>query len=200
MATPTELIAYVRSQSLVETDDLTTERVLTVLNRGYQELSAARGWPWAFTSDSVSVTAGNKRVTLPADYMFMGWLEDSDEYEVNGWWVDLPAGELVFREDPTDTETMTLYYFQSVAALDTSGNAPPVFASQFHFALAEYALWKIHQREELYRRADVHRMEWMAMIEDMTRFYNQVTTGDVKFQIGQHDVQPSTGNLPFLHA
>ena len=196
MATLSELTAYVRSQSLVEADDLGSASVAVLLNRGYQELAAASDWPWTATSSAVTLLDGATTIALPADFRRVKDIYDDDDDEASGWEIDPYASVIRFEEAATGDTDYTLKYY---AVPDELADADePAFDAAYHYILADYALWKLLQREEMYERANVHKGEYWETYGALRSHYNQITTPTTGWTRGETRASEVGTNTPFL--
>lgn len=188
MATLEDLIAHVRSQSLVEFSDLADQHLIATINRGYLELAAATEWLW--TVRSVSGHA-DPSLALPGDF---GTLRRVVTGRGGARWTVRPAGgglyEIVTSE-PTDLEVE----YHAVPDLLGQSQDVPILPRPYHFILAEYALWKLLERDELYERAAQHRTEYWSLYSQLRSFDDEVADTSELWAVGE---RPSDGGVRWL--
>lgn len=182
MATLETLISHVRSQSLVEFADLSDQQLIMTINRGYAELAAA--YPWSWTVDEVVLTLdADGRAPLPAEFGMLRRVEFEHGFRVPWALKHRNGGYWLFSEAPEG----------SVAHVEFHGLVPPLSGSQdepqlpapYHFILAEYALWKLLERDELYERAAQHRTEYWSLYAQLRGFDDEVGDTSAVWAVGE---------------
>ena len=63
-----EMITYVRSQTLVQADDVSSAVITQMLNAGLNQLSLAFSWPWLQETADLTTVADTQTVALPSDF------------------------------------------------------------------------------------------------------------------------------------
>jgi hypothetical protein len=201
MATLSDLREYVRSQSLVEADDLSAARTTALLNRGYLELSASADWAWLRSYETLgpfgASPSGSQQFSLSNDFgrlRKVSWVVDpsvdasTPEYRGRLDFNIFPVGpgwQLRLTAPLTDTYVQALVEYLRVPAEMTGDGESPNFYPQFHYILAEFALWKMMEREEMYDRAAVHRNEYWTLFAGMRAHDNRVITEATPWQVGE---------------
>lgn len=223
MSTVTELIDSVRQVCLLSTDDIADAKVILMIDEGNSRLSAMFDWPWLKASADVTVTADTAECSLPADFSRNRAMllktentklaEISDQEAWERWGDDLPtgtpevfwfttAGKFEVAPVPSANDTIVCHYWKDPTAL-TAGANTPVFASQFHGILADWALYRIWQREEDYAKAQQHEVAFGRTLNDMARFYfNRGQDYPIVFgeRSDYSQRRRGTNNMPFLDA
>lgn len=188
-----QLKALIRTQTLVETDDVSDAELLTFLNNGINELTVRFRWPFLEKSSTISAANGTQAYSLPADYSRLVAVVDNDnttrltritpELAFEQWGGDPPTGtdatwffiwgeklNLIPVPTAADTDRYTLYYLKTPTLLAADGDSPE-FASQFHHILALYAAARVWESEE--DLAKMARLDeaFGQQIEVMARYY-----------------------------
>lgn len=187
--TLTEILAMVRSLSLLSTDDLSDSDMEDFVQEGNRRLAGMFDWPWnTSVSTTADITGGSSQVTLPSDLARMRVVlidgekeklaEISAEEAWERWGDDLPTGTprvwwflgdefLHVAPVPASNTDLKIHYWADPSDI----TSVPDFAAQFHGILVEYALWRIWQREEDYTKAGRHEAAFNQFLNDMVRFY-----------------------------
>ena len=219
------MIAMVRSVSLLSTDDIADADVTIFLNEGQRRLAGALDWPWLkAVDDTLTIASPATASFLPADFARARALviededtklaEISDQEAWERWGDDIPTGSarvwwlsstsapnLNIAPSPSGTTNLKLYYWKAPTDLSAGGDTP-VFASQFHGVLVDWALHRVWQREEDYTKAGRHEEWYNRTLNDMARFYfNQSQDHPMVFGESSDYSQRRRGNdnLPFLN-
>lgn len=188
-----DLRAVVRSQTLVEADDVSEATLNLFLNQGYRELSVAFPWPWLQAEATISTVADQSAYSLPTDYRKLFSVADEDatrtlhrltpEEALNRWGGNPPSGDearwyyvwadsIFLLPVPSSAETgaYRLYYQKSLTVLSADGDTPE-FAEEFHLILTHYAIARAWEHEEDFPKAEAADSKFRQATEWMARYY-----------------------------
>lgn len=189
--TLTEMWDLIRSICLLSNEDISDNDLTAFVNEGQRRIAGMFDWPWlTATSTTSDITGGNPSITLPADFARARTVlldgEDTKLAEISAeeawerWGDDLPEGTprvfwfegegLKVAPVPSANTDVKIHYWKNPTDLAIAADEP-AFAAQFHGALADWALWRVWQREEDYRRARDHEASFNSALNDMVRFY-----------------------------
>lgn len=217
MATRSDIRDYVRQQTLVETDDFADDKINVLINQGLQRLSTRFEWPWLAASTTLSVVAGTDEYTLPTDLTRTLSIVRQDkqqrlvevapnviqQFQGGSTPSGTPTmyfvhGRIMFLDKiPTEDATYDWYYFKSPTLL-TNDTDEPEFASEFHLVLGDWAISRVWRREEDFTKAQDAEQDFTKGIEEMARFYLDVSRdGPVVFG-GARPIRSRFPNMPWL--
>lgn len=167
MATGTELIALVRNQTLLDSDDVADDVILGHLNRAISTVGVRFDWPFLHDSDTFDSVIGTRAYAMPTGCVYIdSIIEDGERRRLpeigrmDAWdrYGDDPptrtptafflwANQIEFLELPSAVNTYNVF-FRKQPTLLASAAASPEWNSQFHEFLSEYAVSKLWEREE----------------------------------------------------
>lgn len=190
---------YVREQALIEVDDWASDKLNTVINEGYLEVSQRFDWPWLESSNLFGVTADQQAYTLASiaaggeEIATIQAIVDVDRRQRlteigsneafqrfgNDWSTSSRAYEffiwaneinLIPVPDTTEANAYKIYYFKKPTVL-ASDAAVPEWDEQFHYVLAQWALARVWEREEDYEKGSIWQEKFEEQVERMARYY-----------------------------
>lgn len=197
MPTRSELRDLVRSQTLVESDDYTDDKVNNLINQALRDVSVRFDWPYLAKIDTIAVTGAQDTYALPSDtsrveaVLLEGQAQPLNEVAPSvalredgttpgsgtPTWYFLWGNNVVLRPVPSASGTLTIYYYRTPTTLTNDGSSPE-FAEQFHYIVADFVMQQLWEREEDFEKAAVYAGRYAAGVESMARFYlNRVNDG-----------------------
>jgi hypothetical protein len=192
--TRAELLALVRQQTLISTTELADAAVVALINEGLADVGVRAEWPWAYDGHSFDFEVDTASYALPTDLNFLKEVI----YSGQGAWAqphrttlesvrarfgddvgeaDLPpeyyrtGTTLTFVPTPTSTQTVVLRFYKEPDSLDETTDAP-TFNAAFHPMLADYAIAKLWEREEMEEKANFYWSRYFDHLDRMIQFYN----------------------------
>lgn len=186
-----DIRAWARNQTLLETDDISNTDVDAIINQGLRKISTQFPWPWLATSTTQVLSDGVQSYALPSDLdhlekvIYVGksipleevssleaWHRKGDQFASGD-----PTHFFIWGEDlmlspiPTSTSgSIKLYYYKRPTALTDDTDEPP-FAEQFHLILADYTIARLWEREEDFSKAEEAERAFLTGVNDMARYY-----------------------------
>ncbi len=221
MATVATIIDQVRQICLLSTTVLTDAEVIGFIDEANDKIASAFDWPWLKATADVNTGSGDGVASVPAGFARLRTVlldgeatklaEISDQEAWERWGDDLPSGTpRVFWF--TDHETiqvapvesgvtaLVLKYWKQPTVLDGTGDTPE-FDDRFHKVLADWALYRVWQREEDYVKAQQHEVAFNRGLNDMARHYFNFSE-DHPIVAGEpmdfHQRMRGNANLPWL--
>lgn len=190
MPTRTELRDLVRTQTLVEVDDLTDAKVDNLFDQAIRDVSVRFDWPYLAKIDTIAVTNGTDTYALPADcdrvhtILLAGSTAPLEEVAASTGlsaeglspssgtpsWFFIWGENFVLRPVPDADNTLTVYYFRT-PTLMTDDAHEPEFADQFHYVLTDFVMQQLWEREEDFEKGNVYKDRYLQGVEQMARFY-----------------------------
>lgn len=221
MSTVADIIDSARQVTLLSTSDVSDAVMIEFIDEGNNKVASAFDWPWLKASSDINSASGTGVVTLPADFgrlravlldndsTKLAELSDSEGWE--RWGDDLPDGtpqvfwfidNTTIQLAPVETgQTATVVkYWKTPTVLDQTTDTPQ-FDSRFHKILADWAAYRVWQREEDYQKAQQHEIAFARTLNDMARFYlNRGLDYPIVFGESPDYVQRRRGvnNMPWL--
>lgn len=221
MADADALRSYIRTQTLVESDDLSDAELLTFLNDGIYRVSVRMRWPWLETTGTITTVADQEGYTLPSDYRKLVAIVDNDEKRrlrrvtpdlaLEEWggdpdsdseasWYYIYGGSIYLLPVPSanDTDRYTIYYVKAPTAM-SNGTDTPEWDVEFHHVVADYAIAKVWEYEEDFQKAADAEAKFEAGIELMVDHY--LNSEERHPTIYGGGIRPSFGrtNMPWLN-
>ncbi len=208
---------YARELTLVETDDISNDKINNIVNQGIREMASRFRWPWLETTTTIAVVSGTRSYALPTDFQYLHSLlrassrirlrATSASKALGAYGDDFPTGtasgyylwgsNLFLTKDPDSNETLNLFYYQAPTVLSNDTDSP-AFDSQFHLLLADYTVSKIWEREEDFVKAKASEDRWDDGVEQMARWY-QERTNDMPMILGEEpSIRATILNMPWL--
>lgn len=216
-----QILAQIRSQTLVEDTNVSDADIVILINQGMNEIEAAyQGWPFLADVDILGVSASDHTVAVGADFSYGMKLIDTVEempivYVSPSAWFSLYEGKQDDEGDPrvftiwdgnillyptpdaTDNDRLNLYFYTTITEL-SSGSSTPTFHKAFHWALVEYGKWRLYEREEYYEESERARLSFITYINQMVTYYqNQMKRELMIFGDGARDHRWQD-NIPWL--
>ena len=190
MPTRAEIRDLVRSQTLVESDDYTDDKVDNLINQAIRDLSVRFDWPFLAKIDTIAVTDATDTYPLPSDcsrveaILLDGYSERlremspatalSEEGGVQAAGTPdsffLWGESIVLRPQPSANATVRVYYYRTPTVL-TNDSDTPEFAEQFHYVLSDFVMQQLWEREEDFEKGAVYNARYAQGVESMARFY-----------------------------
>lgn len=190
MPTRTEIRDLVRTQTLVEVDDLTDSKVDNLINQAIRDVSVRFNWPFLAKTDTIAIVNGTDTYAFPtdADRIQAILLTDSTEplEEVSAAtglaadglspstgtpsWFFIWGEQFILRPVPDADTTLTVYYFRKPTVLTNDGDSPE-FAEQFHYVLTDFVMQQLWEREEDFEKGNVYKDRYTQGVEQMARYY-----------------------------
>jgi hypothetical protein len=185
-----ELIHQIRFLSMTEAHDVSDPDLNMLIDEGYGVLESKRAWPWAVQTKpyTIQTTGGIEDYALPEFSHILtvmkhdGTLQlrsaSPQEYAVRAWehygepQVYTIQDSRIFLS-PIPQENCYPYdvIYTKPARWRLLSDKPP-FEEQFHSILVDWALHRLWEREEDFRRSDDYRARFEARLMDMEKFYN----------------------------
>lgn len=189
MATLAEIRTWVRTQTLVDTDEMSNTVLLTILNQAIEDVASTTSWPWLEASTTITTVADQNNYSLPADFAKLEalYFDDRDlivettrrrAKQVHGTDTTMYPDqfyfygeEIVFAPTPsTSSLTINLDYQKTPTALSSDSDTPE-WHTGFHYIIAEYAAAKVWEREEDLEKVGYHMGAFYDGINRMMMFY-----------------------------
>ena len=187
------LRTLVRTNTLIESDDVTDTELLVYLNNAYNEIAAAYRWPWLETSANITVVAGTQAYAQPADYLRTIAIVDASEKRklerissdlaLEEWGGDFDQSDpaayyfmygtninLVPIPSANGTNAYIHYYIKQPTLLST-GTDTPEWTDEFHHILADHASAEVWKREEDLQKSDSYRTSFLQGLARMADYY-----------------------------
>lgn len=216
MPTRTELRDLVRTQTLVEGDDLTDAKVDNLFDQAMRDVSVRFDWPYLAKIDTIAVTSGTDTYALPADadrlQAFLVADSTAPLKEVAAATALSAEGlspstgtpsffflwgeEVVLRPIPDADTTLSVYYFRTPVLMTDDAHVPE-FAAQFHYILTDFVMQQLWEREEDFEKGNVYKDRFLQGIEQMARFYLN-RTQDSPLVIGEPHTKLLGPRMPWL--
>lgn len=208
---------YVRQLTLLETDDISNDKINPILDQGVREASSRFHWPFLQASSTVTVVDGTHVYSLPSDFQYLHTLIRDDtrirlrEVSASKAWNALgdsfPSGQaesfflweeqLHLTKIPSADETLNIKYFKSPTVMSDDTHTPE-WDEQFHLIIADYAISKLWEREEDSIKSAEAMQKFDQGVEQMARWYNDKAS-DLPMVYGE---SPTVGahvdNMPWL--
>lgn len=219
--TLSQMRSYVRTQTLVESDDVTNNNLDLMLNAGLNQLSLAFSWPWLQASADLTTVADTQTIALPSDFRKAFLIIENDtrvklqeitfEQAFLQWGGDPPTGDgatwyYVFANlinlipIPTSAETSEykLMYQKAITELSADGDSPE-FVSEFHLLPTQYAIARVWEHEEDFTKATEADNAFREQVEQMARYYtSQTESKPMVFGDGTKPRMSPNANMPWL--
>lgn len=181
---------FAREQTLVETDDLDQDKLNNIVNQGVREVAARFSWPFLAASAAETLTAGQATVAIPdgagriESLVLTGtkyrlaevppaaaWAEYGDQFgSGRPTTFFLWGSSIYFIPVPSEETGLTINYLTEPTLLGNDEDLPQ-WDSSFHMVLADYAIWKLWEREEEYAKAQQAQEDFERGVDRMARFY-----------------------------
>ena len=193
----TDIEGWARRISLIEAKNITDAQINQLINQGYHELSVMYPWSWLETTADFTVSKNVRKYALPSNFDYGITMIDTNTDRAIQY---VPAKEF-FEETGNDTDTTakaarlwtifdnnvyfhpvpstqttaayTLYYYSEITEITAEDQ--PAFHTAFHWALVEYVLWKLYNREEYFAQSERAFITYSRYINEMIAFYNSKT-------------------------
>jgi len=188
------LRTFIRLSAVIEDTNITNDQIATLINQGYHELSIIFPWPWLETTADFTVGADVRSYDLPTNFDYGIAMIDTDTdraiqhvaakdfFERHGqdssttssaanFWT-IYENKVYFTPVPSTATTAayTLYYYKNITVLSGAGDEP-AFHDAFHWALVEYAKWKLYDREEMFAQSERAFITWTRYLNEMLSWY-----------------------------
>lgn len=188
------------------------------LNEGHDEVISYTDWPFLYTTDSDTISAGVNAYATVLNQVDVVVIEEDDralnplsrvEYlrlveEVNTagepthYFFNEGNGNSLFLWPPPASSGDTLRWFGRTRTVFASLDASePAWADQFHTVLVDWAMHRLWEREEDFDRSAEYRQRFETKLGRMFGFYNrQIQLRPSAY--GGGIVNGSGTNMPFL--
>ena len=192
-----QMRSYVRSQTLVQADDVSNAILDQHLNSGLNQLSLAFSWPWLQASADLTTVQDQQFVAVPSDFRkafliiendtrvklqeitfeqaFLQWGGDPPSGDGATWYY-LFANQINFVPIPASAEAAEykIYYQKAITELSADGDSPE-FVSEFHLLPTQYAIARVWEHEEDFSKAAEADTAFRERVEQMARYYTSLT-------------------------
>lgn len=192
--TRAEILAMVRTLTLIESTNVSDADIVILINQGIHEVSVVTDWAFLEASATISLVADDRDYALPADYdRFLALVDDDNdgtlEFVAPSTWLNFVGndtgnsntspdyftifeGELLLSPVPStaDTNRLTLYYYKKPTEL-TLTTTEPEWHQAFHMVLVEYCKWKLWEREEYFDQSERSFIAYARYLEGMRSWY-----------------------------
>ena len=217
------ILAAVRLQTLIESNNVSDAEVVLVINQGIDEVSIADYWPFLEASATQTLTADAQTFAIPATFEFMVAVVDDDndktipyidpqtffmwygndtgntgtQFNFYTIWED--AVYLTPTPSTNDTNRLSLYYYKSGTQL-SAGSTVPDWHEAFHPLLVEYCKWKLWEREEYYAQSERAFITYSRYLSAMSDWYMR-RAKRIPGVYGDGIFRPRSGdpNIPLLN-
>ena len=216
----TAMIALVRDQTLLDSDDISDAKILAHLNRGIEIVGARFDWPWLEDEDDIAVSEPTQAHAFPtgavkidailenATRTRLRKVSSTEAWERYG--DDPPTAspksfhiwqsQVVLVEIPSADVTLHVK-FHKQPTLMADATKSPEWNSQYHEFLVDYAAAKLWEREEDLNMASEAAGRFDQGIGDLANFYNDQGS-DARMVWGEQPdrfVGAGAGNMPWLN-
>jgi hypothetical protein len=188
------LRSLVRTQTLVETDDVADSVLNTHLNAGLNKLSLLFEWPFLEADTTLTVAADTQTVALPSDYRMLFDISDEDKrytltrltrnQALRRWGGDPPSSDnalwyyvhgtnIYFVPIPStaDTDRYRIFYQKAITELSVDGDTPE-FISEYHTIASHYAIARVWEHLEDFPKAEAADATFLREADNMARYYH----------------------------
>lgn len=189
MPTLSEIRDFARQQTLLDVDDIDNSKLNNIINEGVREVASRFNWPFLTANTTLSFTADQRSESLPAavrkiEVVILDGGKRLAELPASSAWTDYgdefksgtPRQFFLWGDDiylvpyPDTAVTLDIYYYTAPTALANDTDEPG-WADRFHMVLADYAIWRLWEREEDFRKAAQAQAVFGQRVEQMARHY-----------------------------
>ena len=192
-----QMRSYVRSQTLVQADDVSNAILDQHFNAGLNQLSLAFSWPFLQATANLTTVQDQQTIALPSDFRKAFVIIENDtrvkveeitfEQAFLRWGGDPPSGDgatwfyifanlihLIPIPASAETAEYKLMYQKAITELSADGDTPE-FVSEFHLLPTQYAIARIWEHEEDFTKATEADNAFREQVEQMARYYTSQT-------------------------
>ena len=220
MSTGTELIALVREQTHLDSDDASDAVILGHLNRAIEIVGTRFDWPWLQDEDTITTVADQQPYDWPTDAVYIDTLVETDKRtrlkkisSMEAWsrYGDDPPttsarsfylwnDKIVLVENPPAADIVLKVKFHKQATVMASAAGTPEWNDQFHEFLSDFACARLWESEEDQAMAQTSEQRFEEGLADMVNFYNDQASDERMVWGEQPDRYVATsGNMPWLN-
>ena len=216
-----QMISYVRSQTLVQADDVSSVILTQHLNAGLNQLSLAFSWSFLQASADLTTVADTQTIALPSDFRKAFVIIENDtrvkleeitfEEAFLEWGGDPPDGDgarwyyifadlihLIPVPASAETSEYKLMYQKAITELSADGDTPE-FVSEFHLLPCQYAIARVWEHEEDFSKATEADTAFREQVEQMARYYTSRTESKpMVFGDGRRRKQGGNVHMPWM--
>lgn len=208
-----ELRQQVRFLSLVEAHEIDDGQLNILLDEAYSVVESRRTWPWAVVTKPAKIETqmGVEEYAIP-DFSHVVTIVDletndqlrsvsSQDLAMNAWEqyavpqvYTVEANKITLSPIPDKDGRMYDVVYTRLKNWPCDEDIPP-FEVQFHTVLVDWALHRVWEREEDFRKSDDYRARFETRLADMIGFYNS-RTKDRPLIYGVHSPHVSAPLFP----
>lgn len=189
----------VRFLSLIEPHEVSDDELDGLLNEGYNTVLTRAEWPWSLKNTGVNVRAGHRSYEIGSE----GTSKAATVvgiYREDGSHLRSMSTEQALRFAGTERSSPTMFtvtheekhfrvtlipepdrdeflevVYRGGMIFDPGDTAEPPWHFAFHEMLADFAIYRVWEREEDLGRSEQYRARFELRLTEMLRFYNQQT-------------------------